>query len=99
MKKFLWFKQISNNVKLERRLSLGEYKRAVSWSKYLVSSGAEIKAEGEAENSVFFLTELDVQPDLTTVRTHVRTPARRGSALLNEGVLNGVLWDNRRKIV
>ncbi|XP_028111072.1 serine/threonine/tyrosine-protein kinase HT1-like [Camellia sinensis] len=49
MKKFLWFKQISNNVKLERRLSLGEYKRAVSWSKYLVSSGAEIKGEGEEE--------------------------------------------------
>ncbi|KAA8542666.1 hypothetical protein F0562_023835 [Nyssa sinensis] len=47
MKKFHWFKQISNNGKLERRLSLGEYKRAVSWSKYLVSSGAEIKGEGE----------------------------------------------------
>ncbi|KAJ6748607.1 SERINE/THREONINE-PROTEIN KINASE HT1-LIKE [Salix purpurea] len=29
--------------------SLGEYKRAVSWSKYLVSSGAEIKGEGEGE--------------------------------------------------
>ncbi|XP_039065308.1 serine/threonine/tyrosine-protein kinase HT1-like isoform X2 [Hibiscus syriacus] len=49
MKNFYWFKQISNNVKLERRLSLGEYKRAVSWSKYLVSSGAEIKGEGEEE--------------------------------------------------
>lgn len=47
MKKFQWFKQIGNNGKLERRLSLGEYKRAVSWSKYLVSSGAEIKGEGE----------------------------------------------------
>ncbi|KAJ7945876.1 Serine/threonine protein kinase [Quillaja saponaria] len=49
MKNFCWFKQISNNGKPERRLSLGEYKRAVSWSKYLVSSGAEIKGEGEEE--------------------------------------------------
>ncbi|XVE57132.1 hypothetical protein DITRI_Ditri04bG0066800 [Diplodiscus trichospermus] len=48
MKNFYWFKQISNN-RSERRLSLGEYKRAVSWSKYLVSSGAEIKGEGEIE--------------------------------------------------
>lgn len=47
MKKFNWLKQISNNGKLERRLSLGEYKRAVSWSKYLVSNGGEIKGEGE----------------------------------------------------
>ncbi|XWS48160.1 hypothetical protein CRYUN_Cryun13aG0049000 [Craigia yunnanensis] len=47
MKNFYWFKQISNNVRSERRLSLGEYKRAVSSSKYLVSSGAEIKGEGE----------------------------------------------------
>ncbi|BFG32576.1 hypothetical protein CerSpe_188500 [Prunus speciosa] len=49
MKNFHWFKQISNNGKPERRLSLGEYNRAVSWSKYLVSSGAEIKGEGEEE--------------------------------------------------
>ncbi|XWS37477.1 hypothetical protein CRYUN_Cryun19dG0046300 [Craigia yunnanensis] len=49
MKNFYWFKQISNNVRSERRLSLGEYKRAVSWSNYLVSSGAEIKGEGEEE--------------------------------------------------
>lgn len=49
MKNFYWFKQISNHVKSERRLSLGEYERAVSWSKYLVSSGAEIKGEGEEE--------------------------------------------------
>ncbi|KAK9277793.1 hypothetical protein L1049_027349 [Liquidambar formosana] len=47
MKNFQWFKQISNNGKSERRLSLGEYRRAESWSKYLVSSGAEIKGEGE----------------------------------------------------
>ncbi|KAJ8753587.1 hypothetical protein K2173_022828 [Erythroxylum novogranatense] len=47
--KFRCFKQISNNGKPERRLSLGEYNRAVSWSKYLVSSGAEIKGEGEEE--------------------------------------------------
>ncbi|GMJ13484.1 high leaf temperature 1 [Hibiscus trionum] len=49
MKSLYWFKQISNNAKSGRRLSLGEYKRAVSWSKYLVSSGAEIKGEGEEE--------------------------------------------------
>ncbi|XP_007036199.2 PREDICTED: serine/threonine-protein kinase HT1 [Theobroma cacao] len=49
MKNLYWFKQISNNVRSERRLSLGEYKRAISWSKYLVSSGAEIKGEGEEE--------------------------------------------------
>ncbi|XP_057459424.1 serine/threonine/tyrosine-protein kinase HT1-like [Actinidia eriantha] len=47
MKRFHWFKQISSNGKLERRLSLGEYKRAISWSKYLVSSGAAIKGGGE----------------------------------------------------
>ncbi|KAM6594308.1 hypothetical protein CsatA_002011 [Cannabis sativa] len=49
MKNLYWFKQISNNGKLSRRLSLGEYKRAESWSKYLVSSGAKIKGEGEEE--------------------------------------------------
>ncbi|KAJ8771776.1 hypothetical protein K2173_026953 [Erythroxylum novogranatense] len=49
MKKFRCFKQISNNVKTETRLSLGEYNRAVSWSKYLVSTGAEIKGEGEED--------------------------------------------------
>ena len=49
MKRFHWFKQISNNGKLERRLLLGEYKRAISWSKYLVSSGAAIKGGGEEE--------------------------------------------------
>ncbi|KAL8097952.1 serine/threonine/tyrosine-protein kinase HT1-like [Apium graveolens] len=49
MKYLNWFKQISNNAKLERRLSLGEYNRAVSWSKYLVSSGAAIKGDGEEE--------------------------------------------------
>lgn len=52
MKKSNWFKQISNSGKLERRLSLGEYKRAVSWSKYLVSSGGEIKAKGEEEEEL-----------------------------------------------
>lgn len=30
-------------------MSLGEFKRAVSWSNYLVSSGAAIKSEGEEE--------------------------------------------------
>lgn len=49
MKNFNWFKQIANNGKLERRLSLGEYRRAASWSKYIVSSGAAIKGEGEEE--------------------------------------------------
>ncbi|CAN4086178.1 unnamed protein product [Withania somnifera] len=49
MKNFNWFKQIANNGKLERRLSLGEYKRTASWSKYIVSSGAAIKGEGEEE--------------------------------------------------
>ncbi|KAF5730087.1 serine/threonine-protein kinase HT1-like [Tripterygium wilfordii] len=49
MKNFQWFKQISNNGKIKRRLSLGEYNRAVSWSKYLVSSGAAIRGEGEEE--------------------------------------------------
>lgn len=49
MKNLYWFKHISNNVRSERRLSLGEYRRAVSWSKYLVSSGGEIKGEGEEE--------------------------------------------------
>ncbi|KAL6181844.1 hypothetical protein ACLB2K_048493 [Fragaria x ananassa] len=49
MKNFQWYKQISNNGKPERRLSLGEYKRAVSWSKYLVSPGAEIKGEAEED--------------------------------------------------
>lgn len=49
MKRFKWLKQIANNGKLERRLSLGEYRRAVSWSKYLISSGAAIKGEAEEE--------------------------------------------------
>ena len=50
LKNFSWYKQIAaNNGKLERRLSLGEYQRAESWSKYLVSSGAEIKEGVEDE--------------------------------------------------
>ncbi|XP_031100004.1 serine/threonine/tyrosine-protein kinase HT1-like [Ipomoea triloba] len=50
MKNLNWFKQIvASNGKLERRLSLGEYKRAASWSKYLVSPGAAIKEEGGEE--------------------------------------------------
>ncbi|KAG6401671.1 hypothetical protein SASPL_138535 [Salvia splendens] len=50
MKNFQWLKQIANTqTKLERRLSLGEYRRAISWSKYLISSGAEIKGGGEEE--------------------------------------------------
>ncbi|KAD2806035.1 hypothetical protein E3N88_39412 [Mikania micrantha] len=50
MKKLNWFKQISNNGKLERRLSLGEYRRAVSWSKYLVSSGGILHRDLKSEN-------------------------------------------------
>ncbi|XP_074375948.1 serine/threonine/tyrosine-protein kinase HT1-like [Apium graveolens] len=49
MKNLNCFKQIANNARLERPLSLGEYNRAASWSKYLVSSGAEIKGDGEEE--------------------------------------------------
>ncbi|XP_054822185.1 serine/threonine/tyrosine-protein kinase HT1-like [Prosopis cineraria] len=49
MKNFHGFTQIHNPKRSGRRLSLGEYKRAVSWSKYLVSSGAAIKGEGEEE--------------------------------------------------
>ncbi|KAF7838337.1 serine/threonine-protein kinase HT1-like [Senna tora] len=51
MRNFHWFKQASNkNDKSgRRRLSLAEYKRAVSWSKYLVSSGAAIKEGGEED--------------------------------------------------
>ncbi|XP_077253672.1 serine/threonine/tyrosine-protein kinase HT1-like [Tasmannia lanceolata] len=47
MKIFHFFKKISNTDGSERRLSLGEYKRAISWSKYLVESGGEIREEGE----------------------------------------------------
>ncbi|XP_072964888.1 serine/threonine/tyrosine-protein kinase HT1-like [Typha angustifolia] len=50
MKSLHCFKQNSNRgSKLERRLSLGEYKKSVSWSKYLVSSGGEIKGGEEDE--------------------------------------------------
>nr|DAD30947.1 TPA_asm: hypothetical protein HUJ06_009798 [Nelumbo nucifera] len=49
MKESQWFKQITNHGRPGRRLSLGEYKRTVSWSKYLVSSGAAIKGDGEDE--------------------------------------------------
>uniref|UniRef100_A0A1D1YSR6 non-specific serine/threonine protein kinase n=2 Tax=Anthurium amnicola TaxID=1678845 RepID=A0A1D1YSR6_9ARAE len=47
--KFVWFRKNSYHPRPQRRLSLGEYRRAVSWSKYLVSSGGEIKGEGEEE--------------------------------------------------
>lgn len=46
MKNLYWLKEITNNVRTGRRLSLGEYRQAVSWSKYLVSSGAAIKGNG-----------------------------------------------------
>ncbi|KAG0503349.1 hypothetical protein HPP92_003421 [Vanilla planifolia] len=46
------FRQSSGSARrrvAERRLSLGEYRKALSWSKYLVSSGAEIKGWDEEE--------------------------------------------------
>ncbi|KAG6505043.1 serine/threonine/tyrosine-protein kinase HT1-like [Zingiber officinale] len=45
MKVFNCFKEDKSMAsgRTQRRLSLGEYRRAVSWSKYLVSSGGEIK--------------------------------------------------------
>ncbi|CAN0890296.1 Serine/threonine/tyrosine-protein kinase HT1 [Linum grandiflorum] len=54
MRKLQWFKQQSNynqekKSEAGRTLSLGEYRRAISWSKYLVSSGAEIKLKGEGD--------------------------------------------------
>ncbi|KAL5544213.1 hypothetical protein UlMin_007997 [Ulmus minor] len=49
MRNFQWFNKISNNGPPHKRLSLGEYRRAESWSKYLVSSGAKIKGDGEDE--------------------------------------------------
>lgn len=48
MLNFDCFRQNANRGRPERRLSLGEYRRAESWSKYLVSDGGEIK-EGEEE--------------------------------------------------
>ncbi|KAL6006968.1 Serine/threonine-protein kinase ht1 [Asimina triloba] len=49
MKAFSCFKEILVPNVPRRRLSLGEYNRAISWSKYLVSSGASIKGGGEEE--------------------------------------------------
>ncbi|KAK9104476.1 hypothetical protein Scep_021320 [Stephania cephalantha] len=49
MKNWIWVNQISNNGRSERRLSLGEYNRSVSWSKYLVSYGGSIKGDGGEE--------------------------------------------------
>ncbi|XP_068638943.1 serine/threonine/tyrosine-protein kinase HT1-like [Aristolochia californica] len=49
MKAFHCFKQIVHPRRRGRGLSLGEYNRAISWSKYLISSGGEIKGEGEEE--------------------------------------------------
>ncbi|GFZ03734.1 hypothetical protein Acr_16g0003580 [Actinidia rufa] len=71
MKRFHWFKQISSNGKLERRLSLVEYKRAISWSKYLVSSGAAIKGGGEEAWSAD-MSEILIGNDLRLRRHGVR---------------------------
>ena len=53
MKSLAWIKQRLNRggktVRAERSLSLGDYRKAVSWSKYLVSSGGEIREGGEEE--------------------------------------------------
>lgn len=42
-------KNLNRSKRPKRRLSLGEYRKAVSWSKYLVSSGGEIRRGGEEE--------------------------------------------------
>ncbi|KAL9227447.1 hypothetical protein vseg_003133 [Gypsophila vaccaria] len=42
-------RSVNKGRKLKKKVSLGEYRRAESWSKYLVSKGAEIKGEGEEE--------------------------------------------------
>ncbi|CAI8597668.1 unnamed protein product [Vicia faba] len=49
MKNLNCYKQVSKNGKPGRRFSLGEYQRAVSWSKYLVTPGAAIKGGEEEE--------------------------------------------------
>ncbi|CAN1846030.1 Serine/threonine/tyrosine-protein kinase HT1 [Linum perenne] len=55
MRKLLWLKQQSSYNHEEKKpeagrtLSLGEYRSAISWSKYLVTSGAEIKLKGEGD--------------------------------------------------
>lgn len=52
MTSFACFRQSSSSIRRpapERRPSLGEYRKALSWSKYLVSSGAEIKGGDEEE--------------------------------------------------
>lgn len=43
------FSRGGKTVRAQRSLSLGDYKKAVSWSKYLVSSGGEIREGGEEE--------------------------------------------------
>lgn len=49
MKNLNCYKQVSKNGKSGKRFSLGEYQRAVSWSKYLVTPGAAIKGGEEEE--------------------------------------------------
>ncbi|ONK81320.1 uncharacterized protein A4U43_C01F27780 [Asparagus officinalis] len=53
MKSLAWiknkFSRGGKTVRAQRSLSLGDYKKAVSWSKYLVSSGGEIREGGEEE--------------------------------------------------
>jgi serine/threonine protein kinase len=48
--------------RLERRLSLGDYKKAVSWSKYLVAPpGAKIRGGGDEELWSADLSKLEIR--------------------------------------
>ena len=48
--------------RLERRLSLGDYKKAVSWSKYLVAPpGAKIRGGGDQELWTADLSKLEIR--------------------------------------
>jgi serine/threonine protein kinase len=65
MKSLQCFKQGGgggNGRRLERRLSLGDYKKAVSWSKYLVAPpGAKIRGGGDEELWSADLSKLEIQ--------------------------------------
>lgn len=65
--------------RLERRLSLGEYKKAVSWSKYLVAPpGAKIRGGGEELWSAD-LSKLEIRTKFATGR-HSRVYSGRYAA-------------------
>jgi hypothetical protein len=66
MKTLQCFKQGGGNGgqgrRLERRLSLGDYKKAVSWSKYLVAPpGAKIRGGGDEELWSADLSKLEIR--------------------------------------